>query len=683
MPPKRQLQNGHSYPMGATVYAEGVNFCLYTHHGQSVELLLFNDVEDVKPARTVRLEPVHNRTAHYWHTFVPGLTDGQIYGYRVHGPYDKSRGCRFVGQKVLLDPYTRAVAVGSRYDRHAAIEPGDNCAQALKSVVVTPCHYDWHGDEPLRRPYNETVIYELHVGGFTRNPNSGVSADKRGTYAGVVEKIPYLKALGITAVELLPVQQFDDQDAPNGLTNYWGYSPVAFSAPHSGYSSRRDALGPVDEFRDMVKALHKAGIEVILDVVYNHTAEGNHQGPTFSFRGLEDQAYYMLDKSGSYLNYTGCGNTVNANYSVVRRLIMDSLRHWVSEMHVDGFRFDLASVLSRDENGIPLVSPPVLWEIDSDPVLAGTKIIAEAWDAGGLYQVGSFVGDRFREWNGRFRDDVRKFVIGENGLAATLVNRIAGSPDIYPDNASRSINFVTCHDGFTLNDLVSYGVKHNEANNQANVDGADWNFSWNCGVEGATNRADVETIRERQIRNLFAMLLLSQGTPMFLMGDEVRRTQRGNNNAYCQDTELSWFDWSGCTRHAGMLRFVQKVIAFAQSHAVFTLHDNIGTSVDGDGPSISWHGVAVDKPDLAPDSHTLAFTLRYPARGEYVHVMINSYTAKLTFAVPALPAGRNWRAMVDTALPSPNDFREPEEAPVVGGSYGVQERSTVVLVGRS
>jgi len=401
----------------------------------------------------------------------------------------------------------------------------------------------------LRRPYNETVIYELHVGGFTRNPNSGVSADKRGTYAGVVEKIPYLKALGITAVELLPVQQFDDQDAPNGLTNYWGYSPVAFSAPHSGYSSRRDALGPVDEFRDMVKALHKAGIEVILDVVYNHTAEGNHQGPTFSFRGLEDRTYYMLDKSGSYLNYTGCGNTDNANYSVVRRLIMDSLRHWVSEMHVDGFRFDLASVLSRDENGIPLVSPPVLWEIDSDPVLAGTKIIAEAWDAGGLYQVGSFVGDRFREWNGRFRDDMRKFVIGENGLAATLVNRIAGSPDIYPDNASRSINFVTCHDGFTLNDLVSYGVKHNEANNQSNVDGADWSFSWNCGVEGATDRADIERIRERQVRNLFALLLLSQGTPMFLMGDEVRRTQRGNNNAYCQDTELHL-----CQDHAGLGR---------------------------------------------------------------------------------------------------------------------------------
>ncbi len=364
----KDLHSGHSYPLGATVTSEGINFCLFSRHAAAVDLLLFDDVEESKPSRTIRLDRHRNKTANYWHLFVPGLVTGQVYGYRVHGPYDPKRGLRFDGNKVLLDPYTRAVAVSKRYDRAAAIRPGDNCAAALKSVVVDTDTYDWKGDEPLRRPYSETLIYEMHVGGFTRNPNSGVAVDKRGTYAGLIEKIPYLKSLGITAVELQPVQQFDDQDAPGGLTNYWGYSPVAFFAPHSGFSSRRDPIGPVSEFRDMVAALHKAGIEVILDVVFNHTAEGNHQGPTFSFKGIEDGAYYMLDQKGSYLNYTGCGNTINANYSIVRRLIMDCLRHWVSTMHVDGFRFDLASVLSRDEKGVPLLSPPVLWVFRRRPL---------------------------------------------------------------------------------------------------------------------------------------------------------------------------------------------------------------------------------------------------------------------------------------------------------------------------
>ena len=388
----------------------------------------------------------------------------------------------------------------------------------------------------------------MHVRGFTRHPNSGVGEKTRGTYAGLIEKIPYLQQLGITAVELLPVFQFDAQDCPPGKINYWGYAPISFFAPHQAYSSRQDPLGPVDEFRDMVKALHRAGIEVILDVVFNHTAEGDQRGPTLCFRGIDNPTYYILEEGGAwYANYTGCGNTLNANHPIVRRMIVDSLRYWVEHMHVDGFRFDLASILSRDANGHPLPNPPVLWDIESDPALAGTKLIAEAWDAAGLYQVGSFVGDAWREWNGRFRDDVRDFFRGEPGSLRRVADRMVGSPEIYGHKqreAEQSINFVTCHDGFTLNDLVSYNEKHNEANGEDNRDGANDNRSWNCGVEGPTDDPAVEKLRNRQVKNFLTITLMSLGTPMILMGDEVRRTQLGNNNAYCHDNELSWFDWT-------------------------------------------------------------------------------------------------------------------------------------------
>ena len=404
------------------------------------------------------------------------------------GPREPSKGFLYEPEKLLLDPYGRAVAVPENYSRAAGSQPGDNTATAMKSVVADIRAYDWEGDQPLHRPFAKTVIYEMHVRGFTRHPSSGVREGKEGTYAGLIEKIPYLKELGITAVELLPVYQFDPQDASPGMVNYWGYSPVSFFAPHQGYSSRKDPLGVLDEFRDMVKALHRAGIEVILDVVYNHTAEGDERGPTFCFKGLQNDAYYILEKEGSaYGNYTGCGNTLNANQPIVRRLILDSLRYWVREMHVDGFRFDLASILSRDETGQPLKNPPVLWDIESDPVLAGTKLIAEAWDAAGLYQVGSFVGDSWKEWNGRFRDDVRSFLKGDNGTVSRVATRILGSPDLYGQEErepEQSINFVACHDGFTLNDLVSYNQKHNEANGEENRDGSNDNLSWNCGAKG-------------------------------------------------------------------------------------------------------------------------------------------------------------------------------------------------------
>ena len=507
------------------------------------------------PSRVIHLDPSANRTYHYWHVFVPGLQPGQLYGYRAHGPFDPPQGLRFDASKVLLDPYGRGVVVPIGYSRDdAARDEYDNAATAMKSVVVDPHAYDWEGDVPLHRLSSQTVIYEMHVGGFTRHPNSGLPANTRGTFAGLIEKIPYLQDLGITAVELLPVFQFDAQDCPPGRVNYWGYQPVSFFAPHRAYSSRQDRLGPVAEFRDMVKALHRSGIEVILDVVYNHTSEGDDLGPTLSLRGLDNNAYYILDGGSRYANYTGTGNTLNGNHAIVRRMIVDSLRYWVQEMHVDGFRFDLASILTRDSSGQSMANPPVLWDIETDPVMAGTKFIAEAWDAAGLYQVGSFIGDSWKEWNGRFRDDIRSFFRSENGTVTRLADRFLGSPEIYGHKkreAEQSVNFVTCHDGFTLNDLVSYEHKYNEANGEDNRDGGDDNRSWNCGVEGPTDDPAIEKLRNKQVKNFLTVTLLALGVPMVLMGDEVRRTQRGNNNAYSQDNEISWFDWELARKACG------------------------------------------------------------------------------------------------------------------------------------
>ena len=674
---------GQSYPLGATVFPKGVNFSLFSKNCTAVELLLFDDVNDARPSRVIRLDPQKNRTFYYWNVQVPGISAGQLYGYRVYGPNNPGLGDRFDGTKVLLDPYTRAVAVGSNYSRQAASRSGDNCAQAMKSVVVDARGYNWGEDKPLRLPFANTVIYEMHVGGFTRHPSSGVAPEKRGTFAGLVEKIPYLKSLGITAVEFLPIQQFDDQDAPEPLKNYWGYNPVAFFAPHAAYASRHDPLGAVDEFRDMVKALHRAGIEVILDVVFNHTGEGDENGPTLSFRGLENRAYYILQPNRVYYaNYSGCGNTLKTNHSIVRRMILDCLRYWVASMHVDGFRFDLASVLSRDEAGLLLSSPPILWDIESDPILASTKIIAEAWDAAGLYQVGSFVGHRWAEWNGPFRDDVRRFIKGDANSVAPLAQRITGSRDLYPQSdrePNRSINFVTCHDGFTLNDLVSYNSKHNQANRQNNLDGSNFNLSWNCGVEGPTQEAEIEALRLRQIKNLFTILFVSQGTPMILMGDELRRSQQGNNNAYAQDNELSWFKWDNLQTHADLLRFVRQMIEFTQNCAVF--REERFWEPAGPQARITWHGVRLGKPDLGDQSHSLAFTLHDPGCGSRLHVMLNAYWEALDFELPVLLAGEAWRCIVNTALPSPQDFQPLEAAsPVEQDHFTVQARSSVILM---
>ncbi len=676
---------GRSSPLGATPVDGGVNFSLYSRCAAGVELVLFDREDGATPARVIRLDPATDRTYHYWHVFVPGVAPGQLYGYRVLGP--PGNGLRFDPAKVLLDPYGRGVVVPKNYSREAARRPGDNAATAMKSVVIDPAAYDWEGDAPLCRPSSRTVIYEMHVRGFTRHPSSGVGEPTRGTYAGLVEKIPYLRQLGVTAVELLPVFQFDAQDCPPGKVNYWGYAPVSFFAPHQAYSSRQGPLGPADEFRDMVKALHRAGIEVILDVVFNHTAEGDHTGPTLSFRGIDDPTYYILEDNGSrYANYTGCGNTLNANHPVVRRLIVDSLRHWVQEMHVDGFRFDLASVLARDECGRPLPSPPVLWDIESDPALAGTKLIAEAWDAAGLYQVGSFVGDAWKEWNGRFRDDVRDFFRGAPGSVRRVADRVVGSPQIYGHKgreAEQSVNFVTCHDGFTLNDLVSYDRKHNEANGEGNRDGADDNRSWNCGAEGPTDAAAVEGLRNRQAKNLFAVTLLSLGMPMILMGDEVRRTQGGNNNAYCQDNETSWFDWALLAKHADVHRFVRLLIARRLLRDTGPERQRVSLTAFIQNASKAWHGVKLHQPDWGDCSHCLALGGELRPEGLHFHLILNAYWGPLDFELPRPgSAGQGvWRRWIDTALDSPQDIVPWEAAPAVAGdTYRAEARSVVLLL---
>jgi glycogen operon protein len=685
--PTKTVGAGESSPLGATPHASGVNFSVFSRDAAFLELLLFDHEDDAHPARTIRLDPSANRTYHYWHAFVPDVRPGQVYAYRAHGPFDPSSGKRFDAAKVLLDPYARAVVVPRAFRREAGSEPGDNAGSAMKSVVVDTSVYNWEGDAPLRRPASQTIVYEMHVRGFTRNRNSGVAEPKRGTYAGVVEKIPYLRDLGISAVELLPVFQFDAQDCPpgDGRVNYWGYQPVSFFAPHRAYSSRRDPLGPVDEFRDMVKALHRAGIEVILDVVFNHTSEGGETGPTFCFKGLDNAIYYILDEARSgYANFTGTGNTLNANNPIVRRMILDSLRYWVREMHVDGFRFDLASILARDASGRPLPNPPVLWDIESDPVLAGTKLIAEAWDAAGLYQVGSFVGDSWREWNGRFRDDARAFLRGEAGAVKRFADRFIGSPEIYRNErreAEQSVNFVTCHDGFTLNDLVSYDQKHNEANGEENRDGADDDRSWNCGVEGPTDDPDIERLRNRQVKNFLAVTMLSLGMPMILMGDEVRRTQRGNNNAYCHDSELTWFDWSLVKEHAGILRFVsllnerRLMRSFTEESRRASLDDLLRRA------TFSWHGTRLGEPDWGEPSRSIALSAEIETERLLLHLIINAYWEPLEFELPTREGAPRWRRWIDTSLESPHDICRWQEAPEIPGrAYRAESRSLAVLL---
>jgi isoamylase len=687
--PRFCLAPGSSAPLGASLERGGVNFSVHARQCDRVELCLFKGLEDPEPTAVVAFSGDQHRSGSYWHGWLAGVEPGQLYGYRLPGDPD----C------LLLDPYALAVAVPQGYCRRRgqrrATESGaaGGWAGAMKGVVADPGGYDWEGDRPLCRPACDTVIYELHLRGFTADPSSGVPGERAGTYLGLIEKIPYLQELGVTAVELLPVFAFDAQAAPAGLSNHWGYQPLSVLAPHPGYAAGCDPLAALDEFRHLVKALHRAGIEVILDVVFNHTAEGAMAGPalgpTLSYRGLAPHDYYLLQGDGGGglgdLDLTGCGNTFNANNPVVRRLIRHSLRHWVRHLHVDGFRFDLAAVLSRDEEGNPEPRPPILLDLDTDPELAGIKLIAEAWDAAGLYEVGSFVGERWQEWNGRFRDDLRHFLKGDPGYAWPAAQRLIGSPDVYGQRgreAELSVNFITCHDGFTLADWVSYDSKHNRANGEDNRDGTDDNASWNCGVEGPTEDPEVLALRSRQMRNALCLLLLSAGTPMLAMGDEVGRSQRGNNNAYCQDNPLSWFDWTLVERQADLLRFTRCLIAFRQRRDVVLHHDDLPLTELLRRCAVEWHGVEPHRPDWGPDSHSLAFSYTSAEHRFRLHLMVNAWWQPLRFALPATGVvDGHWHRWIDTALPSPQDIVAWEDAPPLSElAYRVQPRSVVALL---
>jgi glycogen operon protein len=673
-----------------------VNFSLFSRNATGVDLLLFDRFDDPEPAQTIQLDRRHNRTFSYWHTFVHGAKEGQLYGYRVHGPFDPQHGHRFDHQKVLVDPYARGIVYRNGEAHVQACRPGPNVASSMKSLVVDPSHFDWQGVERPRIDPSQRVIYEVHVRGMTRHPSSG--CEHPGTFRGVIDKIPYLKSLGVTTVELLPVFAFDEYDLPftnprtgESLTNYWGYNPIGFFAPHRGYYIEDwGTMRYLTGFREMVRALHRAGIEIFLDVVFNHTGEGAEGGPTLSFRGIENQVYYLSkpDDPGSYANYSGVGNTLNCNHPIVRRLILDSLRYWVDVMRVDGFRFDLASVLARDEKGEPMKDPPLPWEIEADPILQRTQLIAEAWDAGGLYQVGDFPGERWFEWNGKFRDDVRRFLRGDDNLVGTMAARMLGSPDLYEHHGRephQCVNFVTCHDGFTLNDLVSYENKHNEENGEDGRDGTPVDYSANYGVEGPTDDPEIEALRNRQVKNFLAILFLAQGTPMLLGGDEFRRTQRGNNNAYCQDNEVSWFDWGLLDRHADIHRFTRCLIQFRRAHPglrrrKYLLGEDAPPEADPEEfTRVVWHGTSLRQPDWSPQSRSLAYTLTGSRDDVALHVILHVGTEPRSFM---LPSGR-WGVTIDTARPSPHDIVDREVAlQRAQGRYEVAGRSVVVLVER-
>ena len=676
---------GEAHPLGITTYANGVNFSVFSQAATGVELLLFDGPSAIEPSQTIRLDPFRNKTFHFWHVFVVACGPGTYYAFRVAGPADSAAGHRFNAAKVLIDPYARGVS-RQLWIRADAVGPQDNLATSMRSAVVDLARYDWEGDRPLKRPIHESIIYEMHVGGFTRGSGAGVSHP--GTFAAVVEKIPYLQSLGVTAVELLPVAEFDDSEArrnPDGkvLRNYWGYSTVAFFSPHSGYCVDRTGASAADEFRDMVKALHRAGIEVILDVVFNHTDEGNELGPAESFRGMDNRTFYVLDPNhlAAYMNYSGTGNTFNANHPLPQKFIVDCLRHWVRDMHVDGFRFDEGSILARGEDGTPLEHPPVIWRIELDDALADTKVIAEAWDAAGLYQVGHFSGDRWAEWNAQYRDDIRRFVKGDPGVTGRVASRLCGSPDIYQDGQTpeNSINFITVHDGFTLNDLVSYNEKHNEANGEGNRDGIYNNLSWNCGVEGPTDDPAVDALRTRQIKNLVTILMLSRGVPMLLAGDEVRHTQGGNNNPYNQDNSTSWLDWKAAESFQDVRRYFQCVIAFRKAHpALFRPQFYTGDVNERGLTDITWHGTRLNSPGFDdPDSRALACTIAGFHNHPDLHVMMNMFWEPLEFELPAVVQGA-WRVAIDTAAASPDDIAiVGQERQITGASRTVQGRSIV------
>ena len=688
---------GVPLPMGTHEFGGGVNFAIFSRHATRVRLEFFDHPTDAKPARAIDLDPVRNRTGDVWHVWLKGIPPGQLYAYRVDGPYQPSEGHRFNFNKLLIDPFATAISPLPNWDftkargydplagdQDLSFSMVDDCQSMPKCVVLNE-PFDWAADQPPRHSPSNIVIYEVHVRGITIHPSSGVAHP--GTYRGLMEKIPYLTDLGVTTVELMPVQEFNETSLRVGgpqvgqpLKNYWGYDPVVFSAPKGSYSSAGGLGQQKLEFKEMVRALHKARIEVILDVVFNHTAEGDELGPTLNFRGIDNAIFYTLtDDKRYYKDFTGTGNTVNANHPVVREHILNSLRYWVVEMHVDGFRFDLASVLSRDGTGKLLANAPLLESIAQDPILRDVKLIAEAWDAAGAYEVGRFSERRWAEWNGQYRDDVRRFWRGDDGMMGLFASRICGSADIYHKSGkgpNSSINFVACHDGFTLNDLVSYRSKHNEGNGEDNHDGTDHNFSDNCGVEGPSANREIEGLRKRQIKNFLLTLFISRGVPMLLSGDEARRTQGGNNNAYCQDNATSWFDWASLDRHGEILRFARGMIAFRRAHPVLSKAQFYS---DAD---IRWFGAHEGLPNWTdPQERQLACLIS--ENGQHsICLMFNASKEGVDFLLPPKHSQARWYVAVDTAQKEPHVLfaagdEPPLEDPLV---YRLGSHSSAILL---
>jgi glycogen operon protein len=680
-----RFRRGRPLPFGATIVPHGVNFSIFSSAADSCTLVLFRKHErepfiEIEFPREFRIGDVYS-------IIVFDLeVENLEYGYRFSGPWNPRAGHLFDKTKVVCDPYAKVL--GGRDVWRQRPDWSDPYQHRARLAFDD---FDWEGDTALEIPTKDLIIYEAHVRGFTSSPTSKVSAP--GTFSGLREKIPYLKSLGVNCIELLPIFEFDEwencrphPETGQPLINYWGYSTVGFFAPKAGYAATGGLGMQVDELKNLIKELHRSRIEVMLDVVFNHTAEGDERGPYICYRGIDNRNYYILTPEGYYHNFSGCGNTLNCNHPVVRNMVLDCLRYWVSEYHIDGFRFDLASILGRDQNGAPLLNPPLLESLAYDPVLGKCKLVAEAWDAGGLYQVGSFPAyGRWAEWNGKYRDAIRRFIKGDEGMLGEIADRIKGSPDLYwYRGPTASLNFVTCHDGFTLRDLVSYDRKYNEANGEGNNDGANDNNSWNCGWEGETNDPRVNALRERQIRNAATILFLSRGIPMLLMGDEVGRTQSGNNNCYCQDNALSWMNWDDVKKEAGLLRFFSKLLAFRHAHPVlrsdkfFEHRDCVGSGK----PDIAFHGTRVGRPDWG--GRCLAFLIcgkHAIPQDDDIYAAFNMFWDGLPFAVPLAPEGKSWRVAINTSMPSPEDIYDGESGPRVdSGEIIVGGRSIMVLV---
>ncbi len=687
---------GHRYPAGATVGPDGTNFCIFSRHATAVQLLLYEKPDSSTPFQIIDLDPIENRNFFFWHVCVQGMTGQEkiSYTWKVDGPDNSDSGHRFNPAVELLDPWAKAITDvlwQRKYNRDKNVETPTT---SIRAMVLPENSYNWEGDKPLRQACEKDIIYELHVGGFTRHPSADVAHP--GTFSGIIEKIPYLQDLGITAVELLPVMAFDEHDLPDNardleLHNYWGYATHSFFSPHPGYCKNPLSGSHLDEFRDMVKALHQAGISVILDVAFNHTAEGGVDGPTINFKGIMNRGFYHLEDHDPslYKNYSGCGNTVNCNHPLVAHFIIQALEYWVKEFHVDGFRFDLASILSRGEDGAPMYHAPVVWNIEFSDILSHTRLIAEAWDAGGLYQVGGFPGFRWAEWNGRYRDLVRQYIKGDPGLVPELATRLTGSSDLYQSSGRRpinSVNFITCHDGFTLYDLVSYNEKHNEANGEGNRDGDNQNHSRNYGAEGITNDPAVNSRRLKQVKNFMAILMLSQGVPMILAGDEILRTQQGNNNCYCQDNVLSWFNWELLEKHQEMFCFTKGMISLRKRHPCLMQKQFLTGRQSDTGPTadITWHGVDLENPRWEDsESRVLAFTLRHvEPEEEDLHIMINMSQEDLSMELPTL-SEENWHLAVDTAGSIKNDIIEtPQQQIITAQTIQVSSNSIIVCESR-